>query len=85
MEENGLKNYWDEWFRRIPPKCVENTKRVHKQQRVQNPRLSVKNLTGAFVILVIGYVFALLAFIGEKIGCFTGPSTIRSNGRNNRK
>ena len=70
LEEKGLTSYWLTWFRRIPPKCLENTKRVHKKQSYYNPRLSLQNLTGAFVILFIGYIVALMAFIGENVTSF---------------
>lgn len=71
MEEKGLIRYWDQWFRRIPAQCIENTRKViHKQPRVKNPRLSLKKLTGAFMIILVGYVLALFSFFVEVIGKF---------------
>ena len=62
--------YWDQWYRRIPSKCIEQTKKVENQRnhgRAKNPCLSLKNLTGAFVVLLIGYALALLIYISEEI------------------
>ena len=56
-------------YRRIPPPCLANTKRVKQKKELNNKsRLSLKNLTGAFVVLLIGYALALLAFVLERIG-----------------
>ena len=60
--------YWDQWFRRIPPKCLANTKRVQQKKKPKNEKgLSLKNLTGAFVVLLVGYALAILSFIFERI------------------
>ena len=48
---------------------MANTKRVTQKKELNNKsRLSLKNLTGAFVVLLIGYALALLAFVLERIG-----------------
>ena len=60
--------YWDHWFRRIPPKCLANINKVQQKKAPNNKsRLSLKNLTGAFIILLVGYSLAILSFISERI------------------
>ena len=61
-------DYWGQMYRRIPPQCLANTKGARqKKEPDSKSRLSLKNLTGAFVVLLVGYALALLAFIFERI------------------
>jgi hypothetical protein len=48
----------------MPPQCTG--KPQNGQKRKLSP-LSIKNLTGAFVVLLVGSSLSLLAFLGEKI------------------
>jgi hypothetical protein len=79
MEEliqTGIINYWDLWFRPMPLQCLSNFQSVYKpaskkkkKLKMKNhlPVLSLKNLTGAFIVLVFGFSVSLLAFLGEQI------------------
>ena len=68
MNERGLMEYWGQMYRRIPLQCLANTKGMRQKKAPNNKsRLSLKNLTGAFVVLLVGYALALLAFFFERI------------------
>ena len=69
MNERGLMEYWGQMYRRIPLQCLVNTKGMRQKKAPNNKssRLSLKNLTGAFVVLLVGYPLALLAFFFERI------------------
>ena len=69
MEEAGLIDYW--WRRYSaadPTPCLsENLMKKEKKKNKSEPfkRLTLKGLSGAFVILVAGYILSCLAFIME--------------------
>ena len=69
LKENGLFSYWDLWIRPYPRQCEANVNGLaEKQPRdLQLRRLSIKNLTGAFIILSSGFGLSLLAFMCELI------------------
>jgi hypothetical protein len=48
----------------MPPQC--NGKPPSGKKKELSP-LSLKNVTGAFVVLLVGMSLSLLAFLGEKI------------------
>jgi|688.fasta_scaffold1080825_1 ionotropic glutamate receptor len=48
----------------MPPQCTGKPQSGPKQKL--SP-LSLKNLTGAFVVLLVGLSLSLLAFLGERI------------------
>ena len=58
MHQIGIIDYWDTWFRHsMPPQC--NGKPLSEKQNKNNSdsklsRLNLKNLTGAFVVLLVG-------------------------------
>ena len=62
LKENGLI---DKWSRDILPK--ENKCKIENANDQPLKRLSLGHLSGAFTILLIGYVWAIGVFIGEKI------------------
>jgi hypothetical protein len=64
LQENSLVNFWDTWFRPMPPQC--NGKPQSGKKKELSP-LSLKNLTGAFLVLLVGMSLSLLAFLGEKV------------------
>jgi hypothetical protein len=64
LQEIGLVNFWDTWFRPMPPQCTGKPQTGNKTKKLSP--LSLKNLTGAFVVLLIGLSLSLLAFLGEK-------------------
>ena len=67
LQENGLFNYWDLWFRPMPRKCLPNIEGTTKNGPVHGKlrRLSLKNLTGAFAVLTIGMLISFSAFLVE--------------------
>jgi hypothetical protein len=48
----------------MPPQC---TGKPQSGQKKKLSPLSIKHLTGAFVVLLVGSSLSLLAFLGEKI------------------
>lgn len=75
LMQSGIVDHWDLWFRPMPLQCLPNFKSVYskpisqkmKMKNKQPPALSLKNLTGAFIILVFGLSISLLTFLGEQI------------------
>ncbi len=72
--QTGIIDYWDLWFRPMPLQCLSNIKNVYKPKnsktsKMKNrpPALSLKNLTGAFIVLLFGFSLSFLAFLGEQI------------------
>ena len=54
------------WFayREVPHQCGSgNLKKGNNQVR----RLSLKDLTGAFIVLIVGYGISLVVFMVEKV------------------
>ena len=69
MCQHGFMDIWEDWFRKIPEKCLSN---VNKQGPTTSKRdkaatISFRNLTGAFVVLITVYCLALFAFAKERI------------------
>lgn len=71
--EAGLVDYWDVWFRPMPPQCQQNIKSAKPvdsktlKKKDKPPALTLRNLTGAFIVLLIGLSFSFLTFLGELI------------------
>ncbi|EFX87006.1 hypothetical protein DAPPUDRAFT_235852 [Daphnia pulex] len=69
----GLLDYWEEWFRPTPPQCQGNIESFNPpdskalKMKDHPPALTLKNLTGAFIVLLLGFSLSLLAFLCEKI------------------
>jgi ionotropic glutamate receptor len=69
----GLLDYWEERFRPMPPQCQGNIKSFNPpdskalKMKDHPPALTLKNLTGAFIVLLLGFSLSLLAFLCEKI------------------
>lgn len=65
MSEFGLLKVWTQWYQANPQRCLDEVK---KSWNVQNrTRLTLGNLTGAFVVLIVGCLASLLVFILENI------------------
>jgi ionotropic glutamate receptor len=65
LQQAGLVNYRDTWFRPMPPRC--NGKPEIRSKKTKLSPLSLNNLTGAFLVLLVGLSLSILAFLGEKI------------------
>lgn len=63
LRQSGLMDYWDLRFHPSSP-CTANTKSGYKKAETS---ISLKNLTGAFVVLLIGFSLSFLAFLCELI------------------
>ncbi|XP_046641006.1 ionotropic receptor 93a-like [Daphnia pulicaria] len=66
LQQTGIIDHWDSWFRTMPRKCMANIKYGYNTETKPSP-LTLKNLTGAFIVLLIGSSLSLLAFLCEKI------------------
>jgi ionotropic glutamate receptor len=60
---------WSTSGTRGSAQCLLNVPEDPKKKKKSNKLspLSLKNLTGAFVVLLVGFSLSLLAFLGEKI------------------
>jgi hypothetical protein len=59
---------WTQWYQPDIRQCrAEEDKITKNVSKNAPPRLSLKNLTGAFVVLLIGYLISLVAFLAENI------------------
>lgn len=71
MHQNGiLRLHWTLDPRRtIPPQCksAKASGNQKKKKMDQARRLSLKDLTGAFIILIIGWGISLIVFLAEKM------------------
>ena len=67
----GLIDLWTRWDtdkRRNVIKCLnESDKRQQKKMSSNQTKITLKNFTGAFYVLIAGYLVSLVVFIGEKI------------------
>jgi ionotropic glutamate receptor len=69
LHQTGLLDFWDTWFRPMPPQCTGNIQSGHRKARNKTSSLSLKNLTGPFIVIAVGLSFSLLAFLLEHILC----------------
>jgi hypothetical protein len=60
--ETGLLIHWHSWYVPVPYRCLQ----VHRQKE-NKPRLSMKHLSSAFVVLCGGCCASLILFVGELI------------------
>ena len=89
----GLIDYWDVWFRPMPPQCQENIKSYKPidskalKTKDKSPALTFKNLTGAFIVLLFGLSLSFLTFLCELIISIPKRHTRRfkKGGRNSAK
>ena len=73
----GLIDHWDVLLRPLPIKCrpifETNSKKSKKTDKLTP--LSLKNLTGAFLVLLVGMLLSLFSFLCEKISVVFKPNT----------
>jgi hypothetical protein len=62
LRQFGLIQHWEKQFLPQPNDCLTNYQDIPKQ-----PRISLKNLSGAFLILLVGLTASFFAFIVERI------------------
>ena len=73
MREMGFVGLWEKWFEPDVRPCLLKNKKNQRKKKQKKPlvRLTLTNLTGAFVLLGAGYIASLLVFVKEKIIFFT--------------
>lgn len=79
--QTGIMDYWDLWFRPMPPQCDGKPQIANKGPK-RNSSLSFKNLTGAFIVIALGLSLSLLTFLCEQIIFITNRRRKRT--RNNK-
>lgn len=70
MRDYGLIEFWTQWYQPDVRQCLVKADKILSRQQHSSddpPRLSLKNLTGAFAILIGGTILSLLVFIVENI------------------
>jgi|688.fasta_scaffold418678_1 ionotropic glutamate receptor len=68
MRAIGLIDIWTRWYQPDVRQCLNEADKITKTApKREPPRLSRKNLTGAFVVLLIGYLVSFLVFLVENI------------------
>jgi ionotropic glutamate receptor len=70
LTETGIIDYWEILFRPMPGKCKANFQTGYNALPTDNQQhkpLTLKNLTGAFLVLLVGSSLSLLTFLCEKI------------------
>lgn len=69
MFANGLLDIWTQWYQPDVRQCLDKADKIMQSKPSKNnpPQLSLKNLTGAFVVLVVGYLVTFLAFVSEHL------------------
>ena len=65
MHDTGLMQYWKNRSPLAASQCDPNNKQMLTKQKENKKPLSLKNLSGALVILQIGLSVSLIAFIVE--------------------
>jgi hypothetical protein len=79
QQEIGLTDYWDRLLKPMPPQCNGKPQTGNKTKKLSP--LTLKNLTGAFVVFFIGLSLSLLAFLGEKIVSIREQFRIRKDNK----
>jgi hypothetical protein len=76
--QTGLLQRTDTWMRPVPYQCLPNIRKQYKKKETtSNTSLSLKNLTGAFVVLLIGFSLSFLAFLVELMTSMTGRKSVK--------
>ena len=64
IQQIGLIDFWDTWFRPMSPQCdgkPQNNGNGKKKKKLSP--LSLNNLTGAFFVLLVGLTLTLFVFL----------------------
>jgi ionotropic glutamate receptor len=84
LQQTGLLDYWDLWFRPMPPQCTGNVQSGKPTPKNKQKPLSLKNLVGAVLVIAAGFGLSLLAFLCEKIISMRERHSIRTQTPNNK-
>jgi ionotropic glutamate receptor len=66
----GLISLWQTWFEPNARPCLNDkndNRNVKKKEKKQLTRISLANLTGAFVLLAVGCMISVFVFLMEKV------------------
>jgi hypothetical protein len=66
----GLISLWQTWFEPNTRPCLNDkndNRNVKKKEKKQLTRISLANLTGAFVLLAVGCMISVFVFLMEKV------------------
>jgi hypothetical protein len=66
LQETGIIDYWDLWFRPMPPQCNGKPPSGNKGPQKKS-LLSFRNLIGAFILIGVGLSLSILVFLCEQI------------------
>ena len=72
--ETGLLLHWHSWYVPVPYRCLQV-----RRQKVNKPRLSLKHLSSAFVVLCGGCCASLIVFMGELLSRKIRYSSVKIN------
>lgn len=61
LQESGLLMHWERKYYPQPDRCLGDINKLSRNQRI-----SLSNLSGAFLVLLIGHALAFLVLIMEK-------------------
>ena len=72
LRDFGLLDFWAKRFQPDLRQCLDEAGKIMQPKKSTGrkdslSRLSIKNLTGAFVVLAVGYLVSFLVFLAEKI------------------
>ncbi|XP_046640837.1 ionotropic receptor 93a-like isoform X2 [Daphnia pulicaria] len=65
FQQAGLFDHWESEFNPMPPQCLATTKSGNQKQETKPSVIKLSNLTGAFVVLLIGFSASFLIFLFE--------------------
>lgn len=57
----GLQDFWETWYTPNPRECIEITHQKNK------PRLSLRHLSSAFAVLIVGMLISFVTFLLENV------------------
>jgi hypothetical protein len=67
LRENGLLQHWEKKYYPKLNKCADGAYKMKTKNK--NHRISLKNLAGAMVALLVGITLASFSFLIEKLIC----------------
>lgn len=67
MNEAGLPEKWRRRYQRGGHRCVGNDAEKEGKAKKRDQRITLKNISGSFVVLVVGLFSSLIVFISEFI------------------
>jgi len=67
VNEAGLTEKWRRRFQRDGNRCIGNEKEKGRKTKKHDQRITLKNMSGSFVILVVGIFSSVIVFLTELI------------------